>query len=101
MSRKQISKEQFDNLAASNKQPIFQLTVYWYANQPSRAHVTSVLSALIAGEFFMSLDRSKEFYTVLFFDSRCVQQLNECPSIEWTEPRIGRVDIKDLTFLTE
>jgi hypothetical protein len=95
-----LSKSAFDALVASQGANSFHLVVYWYSHAPSRADATALFTALLNGQFSMSLDRSGDFCTVAFLRADDAERIAAaCPSFEWSEKTTGRVYIGDLEEL--
>jgi hypothetical protein len=84
-----LSKSAFVALAAAQGANSFQLCVY-YSLPPSRAEATTLFTAILKGDFSMSLDRSKDSCTVAFLSADDAERIAAaCPCFEWTEKTAG------------
>jgi hypothetical protein len=99
MPRTQLSKTQIAEIAATQGDNVFQLTIDCFGTPPPRAKLTSLLNTLFREGFFMSVDRSSGDCTVSFIGRAAVARLEDCPSLQWEQAKIGRVRLRDLQAL--
>jgi len=79
--RKLTSHEDMKKLAASLGRRPFTIRII-AAGRPTRAHITSVISRFMTGQFSISLDRTRDEYAIGFCDEGDLARVQECPSFQ-------------------
>lgn len=98
MARKLTSVHQMADYASRTQSKVFRVQIWSARGKPTRAHITSIVSALMRDKFSLSL-RGDE-YEIGFFDKLDFARLKECPSFE-NKAEGGIVSLQDLEELVD